>query len=63
MSRLQASTDASIDEGWSPEDPRIWRGERSPGDGLIPCGFCNLGGWDAPWPPEPPVDLPEGQER
>lgn len=36
------------DENWSPDDPATWRGERSPGNGLIPCGFCNLGGWDTP---------------
>lgn len=35
------------DENWSPYDdegPRHRR--RTEGDGLIPCGFCNLGGWD-----------------
>jgi hypothetical protein len=40
------------DENWSPDDLRTWRGERTPGNGLIPCGACNLGGWDAPWPGE-----------
>jgi protein gp37 len=34
------------DQNWSPEYPKEWRGERSPGDGRIPCGFCNHGGWD-----------------
>lgn len=23
---------------------------RSPGAGLVPCGTCNEGNWDAPWP-------------
>lgn len=37
-----------VDEGWSPEfyamgDPR------TPHEGLVPCGFCNHGGWDHPW--------------
>lgn len=32
------------DEGWQPDDPRSWRGERSEGDGLVPCGFC--GDWN-----------------
>ena len=36
------------DENWFPEH----EGERSrgrvPGSGRIPCGSCNLGGWDAP---------------
>lgn len=37
------------DENWTPADPR-WRGKRSQGDGLIPCGFCNEGGWNvAEW--------------
>lgn len=36
------------DENWTPDDPRTWDGKRSKGDGLIPCGFCNEGGWDAP---------------
>jgi hypothetical protein len=33
------------DENWSPEYPREWDGRREPGDGRIPCGFCNHGGW------------------
>lgn len=36
------------DQNWSPDDPVTWHGERAPGDGLIPCGFCNHGGWDVP---------------
>lgn len=36
------------DENWQPDDPRTWKGERSHGDGLIPCGFCNEAGWDTP---------------
>ncbi len=36
------------DENWQPSDPRTWDGSRSHGDGLIPCGFCNEGGWDTP---------------
>ena len=36
------------DENWTPDDPKTWRGERSPGDGLIPCGGCNFAGWDTP---------------
>lgn len=41
------------DEGWSPDGWKIRaRIERTPGDGLIPCGFCNHGGWDIdPMPP------------
>jgi len=51
----------SEDENWTPDDPRTWKGERSHGDGLIPCGFCNEGGWDTPdyepeATPEPPED-------
>ncbi len=42
----------SVDENWSPEYPELWKGERSPGDGLTPCGFCNFGDWNAPWPPD-----------
>jgi len=33
------------DENWQPDDPRH---VRTPGDGLIPCGFCNFAGWDTP---------------
>lgn len=33
------------DQNWSPEHPELWRGERSPGDGRVPCGACNEGGW------------------
>ena len=36
------------DENWSPAYPETWKGERSPGDGLIPCGGCNEGGWNIP---------------
>lgn len=48
------------DQNWSPEHPGEWDGRRSPEDGLIPCGHCNEGGWDAAWPPEPstPSELP-----
>jgi hypothetical protein len=38
----------SEDENWSPAYPESWDGSRSPGDGLIPCGFCNEGGWNVP---------------
>lgn len=40
------------DEGWSVYEhgytptPR----EREPEAALVPCGFCNFGGWNAPWP-------------
>ena len=34
------------DENWSPSYPESWDGTRSRGDGLIPCGSCNPGGWD-----------------
>lgn len=44
------------DKNWSPEYPELWRGERSPGDGLVPCGNCNFGGWDVE-----PVEVPEGK--
>lgn len=41
------------DENWSPDDPRTWKGEREHGNGLIPCGACNLGGWNVEdWAPE-----------
>ena len=43
------------DANWSPQYPELWKGERSPGDGLIPCGNCNEGGWDVD-----PVEPPEG---
>lgn len=36
------------DENWTPDYPETWRGERSPGNGLIPCGACNFAGWDTP---------------
>lgn len=44
------------DEGWAPDYLGIGtRQERTEGDGLVPCGFCNHGGWDteqhAPTPP------------
>jgi hypothetical protein len=42
------------DKNWSPQYPELWKGERSPGDGLVPCGSCNFGGWDVdPVEPEP----------
>lgn len=41
------------DENWQPEDYERARG-RSPGSGLIPCGFCNEGGWHVPVGPEWP---------
>lgn len=44
------------DANWSPPYPELWRGERSPGEGLIPCGNCNHGGWDVE-----PVEVPEGK--
>ncbi|EOD66883.1 hypothetical protein [Amycolatopsis vancoresmycina] len=44
------------DENWSPAYPELWRGERSPGDGLVPCGNCNFGGWDVD-----PVEVQEGK--
>lgn len=43
------------DENWEPE---YWamatKPRREPGDGLIPCGNCNHGGWDVD-----PVDVAE----
>lgn len=36
------------DENWSPPFRTIGAYERTPHDGLIPCGFCNEGGWNAP---------------
>jgi len=39
------------DENASPSFPGAWRHGRRPSDGLIPCGACNEGGWDAPWQP------------
>lgn len=41
------------DEGWSPEyrEQALASYQKTPGDGIVPCGFCNHGGWDAPWPP------------
>lgn len=41
----------SVDENYQPEDYERNEPLR-PEKGLIPCGFCNHGGWDAPWPPE-----------
>lgn len=41
----------TVDENWSPESPGEWDGSRSPGDGVIPCGFCSQGEWTRPWPP------------
>ena len=35
------------DENWQPDQDQLRRG-REPADGLIPCGFCNEGGWDVP---------------
>jgi predicted RNA binding protein YcfA (HicA-like mRNA interferase family) len=35
------------DENWQPEQWEFQRGRRR-GSGLIPCGNCNHGGWDAP---------------
>ncbi len=37
----------SEDENWQPDHHGI-RGPilREPGNGLIPCGFCNEGGWN-----------------
>jgi hypothetical protein len=49
------------DENWSPTFPESWDGTRSPGDGLIPCGFCNLGGWNEPVR-EPAAASPAGPE-
>lgn len=34
----------SEDENWSPQDYELGI-RREPGRGLIPCGFCNEGGW------------------
>jgi hypothetical protein len=39
------------DQNFQPEDYER-NDPLQPGKGLIPCGFCNHGGWDAPWPPE-----------
>lgn len=36
-------------EGWSPPDwAMAVKPVREPGDGLIPCGNCNFGGWKLP---------------
>jgi hypothetical protein len=35
------------DENWQPERWELERG-REPESGLLPCGFCNEGGWDTP---------------
>lgn len=40
----------SVDENYQPEDYEASEPLR-PEKGLIPCGLCNHGGWDAPWPP------------
>ena len=44
------------DENWSPAQGVLWRGERSAGDGRIPCGLCNHGGWDQPDGDRPRID-------
>lgn len=49
----------SVDENYQPEDYEASEPLR-PEKGLIPCGFCNHGGWDAPWPPAPSQQ--EGEE-
>lgn len=42
------------DEGWSPEDYERNQ-PRSEGAGLVPCGFCNPGGWNVDqYAPDPP---------
>lgn len=40
------------DEGWYPEyrEQALKSYRKTPGDGIIPCGSCNFGGWDTPWP-------------
>lgn len=43
----------SVDENYQPEDYEAGQPLR-PEKGLIPCGLCNHGGWDAPWPPRKP---------
>lgn len=48
----------SVDENYQPEDYEAGQPLR-PEKGLIPCGLCNHGGWDAPWPP---VTKSEGAE-
>lgn len=35
------------DENWQPDEDEMRRG-REPHSGLIPCGFCNEGGWGTP---------------
>lgn len=45
------------DENWQPDYPKTWKGERYRGDGLIPCGSCNEGGWDVA------VGQPVAEER
>lgn len=35
------------DENWQPDQYEM-RWGREPHSGLIPCGFCNPGGWDTP---------------
>jgi hypothetical protein len=39
----------TVDENYQPEDYERDEPLR-PENGLIPCGFCDHGGWDAPWP-------------
>lgn len=39
----------TVDENYQPEDYEAGEPLR-PEKGLIPCGLCNHGGWDAPWP-------------
>lgn len=50
----------SVDENYWPEDYEM-RDPLRPGKGLIPCGNCNHGGWDAPWPPEDPAHPPTSE--
>jgi len=40
----------SLDENWQGEYPEDTR--TGPGNGYIPCGFCNEGGWDRPFDPK-----------
>ena len=49
----------SEDENWSAYSDGPPAKDRTPGDGLIPCGFCNHGGWDHdPDQPIEPWDVP-----
>lgn len=43
------------DENWQPELWEMQRG-RIPASGLLPCGFCNEGGWDTPVASPLPVE-------